>query len=512
MELVLKSGVISAVLFCYYRAFLRNRTYHRWNRAFLLGTVLLSVGIPLMPLPGLAQWTGQGLGWLFVRQGGVPGWRGVLHAVVPGRWTENDGLAVRTQKLVAAGGLDWSDWLFFCYGLVACWLGIVFLREIGVIARLYRRYPRERRGDVVFLMTREPGTPFSFLKMVFWNTEIDMASADGRQMLRHELVHVRQRHTLDLLLLRPLTIVFWCNPIFYLIYRELRTLHEFEADHCALEGEDRWAYAELLVRQTLECRHPGLFHSFFSSSIKRRINMITQNSVVRPGRLSRWMVAPLAVFLLCAFSARVYRVPVSGRAAGAAVKPITVVIDAGHGGSDDGAVAANGLKEKNINLALARKVQQLAAQYGVNVVLTRDKDVLAGGLADKRASLHYRADLAMAKKADLFISLHTDAGGGEDQGGFHLYVSKENIHFQQSEKLGGALIEALKPTYHVGVELRENQEHIWVLRAATVPAVLILCGNIDDARDRSFINDASNQEKIARDILQGVVNYGLQKE
>jgi N-acetylmuramoyl-L-alanine amidase len=212
------------------------------------------------------------------------------------------------------------------------------------------------------------------------------------------------------------------------------------------------------------------------------------------------MVVPLACLLLCAFSGRID--PVRGPK-----KTITVVIDAGHGGWDDGAVASNGLKEKNINLSLAQMVKRLAPQYGVNVVLTRDADVLSGGLKSRQASLHYRANLAGEKKADLFISLHADAGSGANEAGFHIYVTKENAHFQQSARLGDALIDALKSCYSTGNELKETQEHVYVLRAATVPAVIVLCGNIDNERDRAYISNISNQEKIARGILEGVVHY-----
>ena len=478
---------ISVVLTGYYRLFLRNRPFHRWNRAYLLVTVLFAALMPLVPLPGLFGWTGE-----------APVLQSVLHAVVPGNWKEGPGSGAGMP--VAAGAVDWGWWIGWGYLLIALLLGGIFLWELGFIARLYRRYPRRREGRVLFLLTREPGTPFSFWNTIFWNEEVDAGSAEGRQMLRHELVHVRRWHTMDLLLLRVLLILFWFHPVFYWVYRELRTIHEFEADAVATEGSNRYAYAELLVWQTLAARPGGLFHSFFSSSIKRRVTMITETSFVTPGRWSRWMAAPLAGLLLCAFSGRM---ALGARAA----RPITVVIDAGHGGSDDGAVASNGLKEKNINLSLARKVRQLALEYGVHVVLTRDADVLSGGMKSREASLHYRADLAAAKKADLFISLHTDAGSGANQPGFHVYVSKENSHFQQSARLGGLLVDALKPNYTVGEELQENSGHVWVLRAATVPAVLILCGNIDDERDRAFISDAANQEKVARDILDAIVRY-----
>src|SRR5579859_4608241 len=296
----LRAVVVSAVLFGYYRLFLRNRPFHRFNRVFLCGTVLLSVLLPLVPMPGVG-WAGMGEGPLL---------SGAWHRVVQGGWLEDEGAGPGVGSGVPSGvaasaARDWMAWLVWGYGLPALLLGAAFLRELGFIARMYRRYPREKRGDILFLFTRERGTPFSFLRMVFWHAELDMDSVEGRQMLRHELVHVRQRHTLDLLLLRPFLILFWFNPVFYLVYRELKTIHEFEADRLASDGGDRYAYAELLVRQTLESRHADLFHSFFSSPIKRRIIMITQFSSVRPGRWRRWMVAPLGCLLLCAFSNRI---------------------------------------------------------------------------------------------------------------------------------------------------------------------------------------------------------------
>jgi N-acetylmuramoyl-L-alanine amidase len=578
----LKMACISFFLFGYYWLFLRNRPFHQWNRAYLLGIVVFSLVMPLVPLPGLFSFGG----------GEAPVLKGMLHAVVRGNWKEDEGGGDAATAILTPGGVDWSRWMFWAYSAAAFGSGFVFLRELGFIVRLYRRYPSERRGGVRFLQTQESGTPFSFLRIIFWNAELDMASAEGQQILRHELVHVRQRHTLDLLLLRPVMILFWFNPVFYFVYRELRTIHEFEADALASADCDRFSYAELLVWQTLSHRPGGLFHSFFSSSIKRRITMITQTSFVAPGRWSRWMAAPLAGVLLFAFSSRTERLPGSGGwgsgdfarsavsgsggvarsvgagsrgfgsagsgldggprsagsgsagwgsaaasagfarskgsgpavsgsdgfarsegsgpkafSAGGSARQITVVIDAGHGGWDAGAVASNGLKEKNVNLAIARKVKQLASSYGVNVVLTRDADELAGGMKSKQASLHYRADLAAAQKADLFISLHTDAKSGGGLPGVNIYVTKDNRYFEQSAKLGGVLIDALKPSYSVGNELQEVKEHVWVLRSATVPAVLIECGNIDDDRDRAFISDANNQEAIARDILQGIVNY-----
>jgi N-acetylmuramoyl-L-alanine amidase len=212
------------------------------------------------------------------------------------------------------------------------------------------------------------------------------------------------------------------------------------------------------------------------------------------------MVLPLTFLLLTAFALR--KSPVKTD-----LPPLKVVIDAGHGGSDNGAVWGDA-REKDINLALALKVKQLAPAYHLDFVLTRETDELAGGKSDIRASLEYRAEMAKASRGDLFVSLHVNnAAGGKPEHGFLAFVSADNAHYSQSIQLASALIDAVKTNYDADENLRRRTEHIYVLREAAMPAVLLECGSIDNPRDLAFIRDSRNQEKIARDILQGIQHY-----
>jgi N-acetylmuramoyl-L-alanine amidase len=375
------------------------------------------------------------------------------------------------------------------------------------------KYPREKIGDIHFYLTTEPGTPFSFLNRLFWNAEIDINSSQGRQVLEHELYHIRQRHTLDLLLLKVVMILFWPVVIFYLIYREIRTIHEYLADRHAVSGGDRYQYAELMVWHSIHDRPLSLLHPFFQSSIKRRITMITQFKSTGSGYISRVMVAPLVFVLLCAFANRLqlHHGAHSGDgtlgAHAAVLKPFTVVIDAGHGGSDAGAVSGS-FNEKSINLALALKIKQLSPDYHVNVLLTRQDDELAGGKQTIRESLEYRAALANENKADLFVSIHVNNSAGlTTSHGFSLFVSPDNAHFAQSMQLGSALIDALKDSYATDGDLKQLQRRIYVLRNTAMPSVLLECGFIDNPADLAYITNGQNQEKVARDILLGVQKY-----
>lgn len=214
------------------------------------------------------------------------------------------------------------------------------------------------------------------------------------------------------------------------------------------------------------------------------------------------MALPLTFFLLCAFAAnRQAAEPPRG------APPLTVVIDAGHGGSDNGTIAGD-VKEKDIDLALALKVKALAPEYQINVLLTRQTDEMAGGKSDKRASLEYCVEMAKTGNADLFVSLHVDnSGGGKPRHGFGAFVSPDNSHFAESQKLGSALLDAVRTTYAADELLHQPTQGVYVLRQNPIPAVLLECGFIDNPTDLAFIQDPGNQAAIARDILRGIRNY-----
>jgi N-acetylmuramoyl-L-alanine amidase len=492
---LVKVVLVSGLLFGYYRIFLRDRLFHQYNRYYLLGATLASLILPLirLPLPDALPLIGR-----------APLLGPALHAIVPGNWNEPPA-AVEVPGAVTSSGWSAAMLITLLYLATMLFLLGVYLRQLWHIRQLPRRYPRERLGRIDFFVTREPGTPFSFLNRLFWNAEIDIESARGRQIFLHEWYHIRQRHTLDLLWLKTVLTIWWINPFFYLIYREIRTIHEFLADRYAVGDADRYEYAELLVWHSVQERPLSILHPFFQSSIKRRITMLTQLHSTRPGYWSRMMVLPLTFLLLCAFAAKRHAAkPPRG------LPTLTVVIDAGHGGSDNGTIAGDA-KEKDINLAIALKVKAIAAApaYNINVVLTRQTDEMAGGKSDKRASLEYCVELAKENKADLYVALHVDnsGGGGKPRHGFGAFVSPDNVHFAESQKLGTALLNAMRTTYAADDLLHQPTQGVYVLRQTPMPAVLLECGFMDNPADLAFIRDPENQTTIAKDILDGIQNY-----
>ncbi|HSZ34087.1 MAG TPA: TonB family protein, partial [Puia sp.] len=172
----------------------------------------------------------------------------------------------------------------------------------------------------------------------------------------------------------------------------------------------------------------------------------------------------------------------------------------------------NGTLEKNINLSIAKKIQALSKDYNVNVIMTRERDELPGNVSDINWSLKYRAALARKENADLFISIHTGGGTDENaQSGFEIYVPEnENKVYKGSVNLASCITGYIKPDYTIASDLKQRPQGILVLTHASVPAILIECGNPNNKSDIDFIQNDKNQEKIARDILEGIRKYSSQ--
>ncbi|MBS1667189.1 MAG: TonB family protein [Bacteroidetes bacterium] len=494
MNLVLflsKTIVVSAVLYSYYWGFLRNEKFHHYNRFYLLSIPILSILIPLMKIP-LPNFFSQGDG------NGVQ-----ILRVVSGNWEE--AVVLTAQKSWFS---TWFSWQNIAWGIYTT-IGLILLggifKSVFDVVQLARKYDYQKINEIKFYETTEPSTPFSFLNHIFWNRQINIDSKAGSQIFRHELYHVKQKHSTDILFMELVGTLFWFNPFFHLVKKEIKTVHEFLADQYAAAETNKYDYAELLAWQSYNQKQINLINPFFHNQIKRRIAMITQLKNSRFGYISRLMALPLMFLLFCAFGLKLKNMKTNPLPTN---KPITVIIDPGHGGDFEGGQGIDGASEKELNLAISKQIQKLSKEYNVNVILTRDKDETVGNASSLKEDLQNRVKIADGSNPDMFISIHANSDVADPaKNGFEIYVSAKNAFFQQSKILGSALTNAIKNTYSISPDLKQRDEGILVLKETKTPAVMVECGYISNKEDLAFISDPKNQEKIARDILEGVVKY-----
>jgi TonB family protein len=284
---IIKTILLSGLLFTYYLLVLRNRFYHRFNRLFLLMIPVFSFLLPACHF----SWPD----FMGTNRGGSPI---PLLGVVQGGFEEVFTVYARRQS---GNIFSWQLVAILLFTLISCVLLLRLYRTIHYLRLLKINKPSLELPEATLYFVSEKGTPFSFFRSIFWGKEQTLDNEAGRQILKHEIFHVKQFHTLDLLYLEILLIVAWFNPFFYLLRKELKAIHEYEADAYAMTEGDSFSYASLLLANYSGSIHP-LTNPFFKNQIKRRIAMIMKNNKNKNSLLGRLMILPLLLVLAGIFS------------------------------------------------------------------------------------------------------------------------------------------------------------------------------------------------------------------
>ncbi|HET9824179.1 MAG TPA: M56 family metallopeptidase, partial [Chitinophagaceae bacterium] len=292
---VVQITICSGILYANYHLLLRNKKFHLYNRYYLLASVVLSILVPFVNIPiYFAEPAGQSSAILQTLTD-ISSVTNHKHFRVP--------VADRTHANI----FTLENILTCSYVLIASAVIFRLLTAFLFIRKLLRKYKVQRQAHIHFVNTAEPGTPFSFFKWLFWNNKIDLRSENGRQMFRHELFHIQQRHSWDLTFMEIATAVFWINPFFHVIKKELTTIHEFLADEFATREKDKWSYAELLLLQVLGTSRNRLVNAFFHNQIKRRIAMITSSKTPKYQFFRKLMILPVSVLVFALFAFKIER-------------------------------------------------------------------------------------------------------------------------------------------------------------------------------------------------------------
>ena len=186
------------------------------------------------------------------------------------------------------------------------WLGVSvmtgrFLIGLFQIFTLYKKGKKEAGEGFTTVYTEGAHLPFSFFNYIFIDPTI-LEKADIQQIIQHEKAHVMQRHSLDVVFVELLNILFWWNPIIYFYRHSLRNIHEYLADAAVLRSVSTPQYGRLLIKQSQSGPALALANHFIFSQLKKRIIMMTRNRSQRASLLKYAIAAPLFTVLLTLFA------------------------------------------------------------------------------------------------------------------------------------------------------------------------------------------------------------------
>lgn len=482
---LLKVIVCSGILYGYYLLLLRNKIFNRWNRFYLLTSVVLSLAVPLIKIN-------------IFQNSDAPATQ-VIHLIQV--VNTSDEFVYEYTRNNNGFNINAANLSILCYIFISGLLLALLIQTLIRINKLKHTHMQTIVEGINFINTDAEGTPFSFFATIFWNNKIDLNTPAGKQIFQHELAHVKEKHSYDKVFMNLLMIFFWCNPVFWLIRKELNMIHEFIADNKAIGDNDASAFAAMILQATYPQHQFNLTNNFFYSPLKRRLLMLTKDHNPKMSYISRLLVLPLAAVLFVAFTlkAKVYH---SANLYNG--KKLTVIIDAGHGGEDKGA-AVNGINEKDITLSLALKIKEVNTNENINIILTRN--------ADDAINVKDRVAFAKSVNADVFISLHLDADleNSIHSGLSAIIPGNENAYLHQSKILGSDIIESFKNNYQLPIDddLKQREKGVWILNSNVCPAVLIETGFLTNNQDKKYLIKADNQKVIARNILNGIEKYAM---
>lgn len=262
----------SAVLFGYYLLMLKHKTFHQYNRFYLLSAVVVSLFLPLLKVSYFTVEVNADFYPLFEK----------INSFNHPQKNTND--------------LFYFELIILGFGLVAIFLLARFLYGILKIRSFRRNFPKQKMNGISFYQTNLVNAPFSFFRNLFWKDSILLNSDLGRQILKHEMVHIEQKHTHDKIFMELATGIFWFNPVFWFIKKEINLIHEYLADKKALENSDTKAFAQMLLANHFSGKEIPATSPFFNSNLKKRLIML-RKSKTKFGYARKILVLPVLFIL-----------------------------------------------------------------------------------------------------------------------------------------------------------------------------------------------------------------------
>lgn len=248
MLYLLQVLVYSALMYGIYMLVLKNRTQHSWSRLYLLSAAVLPLVLPLLKMQLFAVNTEDN----------------TIYAVV------SEPVIIVSNTIKAAPSLSTSTIMLIVYASIAALLLLKLVWQYMQVIRFVRSHEVENVNGTKIIREQnmQPGSWANYIFLPTGETE--------EAIIKHEQEHIRLRHSADIALIKLLQCVVWPNVLLYIIEKELKVVHEFQADENAATNKEY--YAERILDEVFSTHHFSLTHTFFHKPIKRRITMLGKRS------------------------------------------------------------------------------------------------------------------------------------------------------------------------------------------------------------------------------------------
>ncbi|MFB9054590.1 M56 family metallopeptidase [Formosa undariae] len=277
MEYFIKASAVICILYCCYILLLQKETFFTANRWFLLSGLLISVLLPFVVIP------------IYINE-------------IPQTLDLSQFTTAKPAEVTSS--FSWITVAIILYTLGVVFFSIRFIIECVSLKSFMNSQNTNLENGFHISETRQDIPPFSFFKTIVYNPS-QFTNAELTHILNHEKVHARDYHSIDILISKVATIVFWCNPIIWLYKKALIQNLEFIADYKSIQQtHSTKTYQNVLLKTSLPIHQMALTTNFYNSLIKKRILMLN-TSKSKPVRVLKYVViAPLLLAFLMSFNTK----------------------------------------------------------------------------------------------------------------------------------------------------------------------------------------------------------------
>ncbi|WP_299891170.1 M56 family metallopeptidase [uncultured Lacinutrix sp.] len=282
LHYILQTVVFQLLFLMVYDVFLKKETFFNWNRFYLLSSALLSVVLPFIKINSFNKIIPQD--YIFT-----------LPELVIGAAENNinNVTAITGTNLASETSFNW-EYLIYLGCIVTL---ILFTIKLTRILILTVKSPKEKFENTLLVKLLNSNAAFSFFNYIYIGDAIK--TDEKESIVAHEIIHVKEKHTVDLLFFEVLRIIFWFNPMIYLYQNRIANLHEFIADSKAIKLNGKKSYYENLLAQVFDTKKISFINPFFKQSlIKKRIIMLSKSKSKQINLLKYALSIPLLLIML----------------------------------------------------------------------------------------------------------------------------------------------------------------------------------------------------------------------
>lgn len=285
---LLEANIYCCILYAFYRFVLKRETFYSLNRWYLLGACVIAFTLPLF---SITYTTGEEATLSNEPNG----------TVVYDRFLQ----IVKAKELSVTSNIenDWTldlqDTLLLVYAAIAFILLLNLVHSVTKIIGLYLRSSRERKGRVTYVFIAKEEV-FSFFSWLFISPKL----RDNAAIKAHELIHIQQGHSYDVLFFEILKRINWFNPIFKLLLNDAKLNHEYISDHqVAGKVMNGYAYANLLIKHAYPAENTLTHSAFEDTQLEARLKQLVRRHSSLSSSFKILLAVPLiaVLFFIAAF-------------------------------------------------------------------------------------------------------------------------------------------------------------------------------------------------------------------